>query len=152
MHDYAYSGSNDIEDVAEYQGNNDMCTKPIGGKAPNELGVYDMTGNVREWCNDWYGEYPKDAVKDPVGPEVGGGRVLRGGGWSGDGRYARSAQRYHFSPDYRYSLIGFRLARGQSSQEDSRQASREAGQAARSDDGSASQDVWSRLKGIFKKQ
>jgi sulfatase modifying factor 1 len=101
----------------------------------NGWGLYQMHGNVREWCSDGYGKYLKGPVTDPVGLESGKGRVLRGGSWSSRGRYVRSARRNHYAPVFRDHRIGFRFARGQSSQPAGNQAARGTGQAARRDDG-----------------
>ena len=85
-------------------------------KRPNGFGLYDMHGNVWEWCWDWYGEgyYNQSAVDDPTGPAGAAYRVIRGGGWSDGPRDARSAIRVRYTPDGRNSLLGFRVARGQS--------------------------------------
>ncbi len=108
--DYLYACSDKLEQVGWFDGNSGNQTNDVGLLLPNALGLYDMSGNVLEWCGDWYDKYPKQKEKDPKGPEKGALRVLRGGGWGGDPRYCRAACRYYFEPDYRYFSIGFRLA------------------------------------------
>jgi formylglycine-generating enzyme required for sulfatase activity len=88
-------------------------TVAVKGLPPNAWGLYALHGNVWEWCQDWYGEYPSQVVTDPSGPESGGLRVLRGGSWYYNGRGCRSAYRYSSGPDDANNGIGFRLARGQ---------------------------------------
>ena len=85
-------------------------TSPVGSYPANAWGLYDMHGNVWEWCQDWYGDYPKQSVTDPRGPEVGSICVLRGGGWSFVAAFCRSARRSGFDPSDRISWRGFRLA------------------------------------------
>ncbi len=79
---YCFGSDTDkLDDYAWYIRNAESKTHPGGEKLPNALGLYDMHGNVREWRQDWFGDYPKSSVKDPVGPETGGSRVFRDGGW-----------------------------------------------------------------------
>jgi len=85
-------------------------TQPVGSYAPNAWGVYDMHGNVWEWCNDWYDSYGTTAVTNPTGPATGSYRVLRGGSWYNGAVYCRSAYRGNDTPDYRNDNYGFRLA------------------------------------------
>ncbi len=106
-----YAGSNEINEVAWYYENSHNETKPVGLKAPNELGLYDMSGNVWEWCQDhWHGDY-KNAPSDGSAWEEGGSssRVLRGGSWSFNARYCRASYRYYSHTGSRLYGIGFRL-------------------------------------------
>ena len=108
---YLYSGSNNIGDVAWYNNNSNDKTHAVKTKAPNELGIYDMSGNVWEWCSDWSGSYSSSLVTDPVGPSSGSDRVLRGGNWYGHAFHCRVTNRPESNPDYRDLSFGLRLAR-----------------------------------------
>jgi len=84
-------------------------TVPVGSFDPNPWGLYDMHGNVWEWCNDWYDNFPSTEQTDPAGPESGTFRIFRGGGWRNYAQLCRSAFRYKYFPDHRHFNIGFRL-------------------------------------------
>ena len=101
----------EMDEVGWYKYNCDDKTHPVGQKLPNAWGLYDMHGNVREWCLDWYKyAYPTSAVTDPTGPETGTFRVIRGGCWSSDASRCRSAYRSNSFPDGKSNIYGFRVA------------------------------------------
>ncbi|MFM8188000.1 MAG: formylglycine-generating enzyme family protein, partial [Pirellula sp.] len=109
----AYSfgeSSKSLGDYAWFDENSNDQTQPVGEKKANAWGLYDMHGNVWEWCRDRYGDYPEGAVSDPSGPKEGSNRVIRGGSWYFVAAFCRSGIRYWFVPSYRLNLIGFRLA------------------------------------------
>jgi formylglycine-generating enzyme required for sulfatase activity len=99
-----------LGDFAWFDDNSGLQTHPFGQKRPNGWGLYDMHGNVWEWCSDWDGDYAAGAVRDPKGPASGSARVLRGGSWLSTAGNCRSADRRRVNPSYRRSSYGFRLA------------------------------------------
>ena len=106
-----YSGSSSIDSVGWYCDNTNQGTYPVGQKHPNALGIYDMSGNVREWCQDWYGEnyYADSPLTNPTGPSTGFERVMRGGSWFFNARSCRVSQRGYTNPNLHIALNGFRL-------------------------------------------
>jgi len=108
------NGSNStvyLYNIAWFSSNSLFRTHDVGGKDPNGFGFYDMSGNVAEWCNDWYGAYSAGNATDPTGPSTGRDRVMRGGGWRLYNGYCRSSSRYGIPLNERDNAFGFRVAR-----------------------------------------
>jgi len=112
--DYRYSGCHeetDLTNYAWYSTNSSSSSHPVGTKSPNQLGIYDMSGNLYEWCWDWYGSYTSDAQSDPTGATSGSYRVGRGGYWVSNAIGCRVAYRNNGYPYDSYNVIGFRISR-----------------------------------------
>lgn len=109
-HGYKYSGSDDIGEVAWHGDNSEGATHPVGTKKANELGIYDMTGNVWEWCSDWHASYSSEVQTDPAGPETGSYRIYRGGSLGNTMNGCRLSLRYADTPDDCGCYLGFRIA------------------------------------------
>ena len=106
---YKYSGSKTLGDVAWYDGNSGSKTHAVGTKQPNELGIYDMAGNVWEWCQDWKGSYSSSPQANPTGAVGGSYRVIRGGNWRDSARGSRSSCRFGLTPGYHDFSLGLRV-------------------------------------------
>jgi len=106
---YKYSGSNDITEVAWYRDNSSDLTHIVGSKNGNELGIHDMSGNVLEWCSDWYGNYSDSWETNPTGSSSGESCVIRGGSWNSNAYRCRTSNRHSSDPEYRRGDFGFRL-------------------------------------------
>ena len=104
-----YSGSNQLDAVGWYKNNSGFKTHPVAQKKPNALGLYDMSGNVYEWCSDWYGAYSSSPKTDPKGPKSGSRHVIRGGSWDIVNYYCRVTNRLRNFPDDKHYYLGFRL-------------------------------------------
>lgn len=109
-HGYKYAGSNNVDEVAWYEENSGKRTHIVGTKKPNELGLYDMSGNLWEWCSDWLRHYRPEEQTDPAGEEEGTHRVMRGGSWTYDQSFCRVSRRNYTSHVIVASNCGLRLA------------------------------------------
>ena len=108
---HTYAGDDDIRLVGWYQDNSESIAQMAGLLKPNERGVYDLSGNLWEWCHDWYGSYEQMKSKDPTGSTHGVYRVLRGGSFASPAQDTRIRNRFRRYPTFRSNQIGFRLAR-----------------------------------------
>lgn len=108
-----YAGSNNLNSVGWSNSNSDNMTHPVGQKAPNEFGCYDMSGNVQEWCHDYYSQtyYRSTPLKNPTGPKSGSTRVIRGGAYNMEGKHSNIRSRNFEDPQFRSSNLGFRIVK-----------------------------------------
>ena len=107
---YKYSGSNNLNAVAWYDDNSGRAIHEVAQKQPNEIGLYDMSGNIWEWCSDWYAPYSNTESMNPQGPEDGAKKVCRGGCWNDNADACRITRRESRTPQTKNAYIGFRLA------------------------------------------
>lgn len=110
-HGYKYAGGNTPDEIMWYNANSDSTTHHVATKQPNELGLYDMSGNVWEWCRDWFGDFTDAAQISPIGPDTGEYRINRGGSWYGDTSYCRVSRRNKAAQDATPINCGLRLAK-----------------------------------------
>ena len=112
--DQKYSGANQVDDVGWFYANSNGTSQPVGMKRPNAWGLFDMSGNVYEWCWDYFSSdtYNRDGiVRDPTGPTTGERRVVRGGGWCNRAGLLRCNYRFYWSPNSKNDYLGFRICR-----------------------------------------
>jgi len=107
---YKYAGSNNLNNIAWFNDNSNEQTHPVAQKQPNELGLYDMSGNVQEWCNDRYGDYSSLPQHNPIGPSSGCHRVLRGGSWVHGTNECQVSFRDMWNHVHGFENHGFRLS------------------------------------------